>query len=120
MQKVKALVQVALFTAIPHVSIAGDLPDCDPSPTPTERVQPEYPIVESPVPVKGYAIVAFTISESGDVEDVQLIESGSEPPHSGFTRGFGRSAERAISHWRYQPRKQACRSVQRFQFELDE
>lgn len=52
--------------AINHVAIAGDLPDCYPPPTPVERVPPEFPIVESPIPINGYAVVVFTISESGE------------------------------------------------------
>lgn len=114
------LVQVSLFAAINHVAMAGALADCDPPPTPVERIPPEYPIVESPRPVKGYAVVAFTILESGIVEDVELVESGSEPSHSGFARGFGRSAERAISQWRYEPRQRACRFQQKFTFEIEE
>jgi len=120
MQKALFLVQVFVFAAINHVAIAGDLPDCDPVPTPVERVPPEYPVVESPRPVKGYAVVAFTISGSGNVEDVELVESGSEPSHSGFARGFGQSAQRAVSQWLYEPRQQACRSLQRITFELEE
>jgi TonB family protein len=120
MQKVVFLVQVLVLVAISHVAMAGDLPDCDPPPTPVERVPPEYPTVESPIPISGYAVVAFTISQSGNVEDVKLIESDSEPSHSGFSKGFGRSAERAISQWRYAPRPKACRSKQKFTFEIEE
>jgi len=120
MQKAIFLVQVSLIAAISNIAIAGDLPDCDPLPTPVERVPPEYPIVESPLPVKGYAVVGFTISMSGKVVDVELVESGSEPPHSGFARGFGRSAERAISQWRYEPRQHACHALQKFTFEIEE
>ena len=120
MQKAIFLGQVLLIAATNHVALAGDLPDYDPAPTPVERVPPEYPVVESPIPVNGYAVVAFTISESGKVEDVELVESGAEPSRIGFARGFGQSAEKAISQWRYEPRQQACRSLQTFRFEMEE
>ena len=120
MQKATFLVHLLLLVAICNVAIASDLPDCDPLPVPVERVPPEYPIVESPLPVEGYAVVVYTILESGEVEGIELVESGSEPPHDGFARGFGRSAVRAISQWRYEPRQQACRSLQKFTFKLEE
>ena len=120
MRKAIFLIQVFLIATINHVAIAGDLPSCDPPPIPVEQIPPEYPIVESPIPINGYAVVAFTISVSGKVEDVELVESGAEPPHTGFSRGFGKSAERAISQWRYEPRQQACRSLQTFRFEIED
>ena len=120
MQKAILLAPVFLIVASNDYAIAGDLPSCSPPPAPVERVPPEYPMIESPIPISGYAMVAFTISESGKVEDVEILESVSEPTHSGFTRGFGQSAKRAISQWLYDPRQQACRSQMMFKFELEE
>lgn len=120
MQKAILLASVLLIIASNDLAIAGDLPSCSPPPAPVERVPPEYPMIESPFPISGYAVVAFTISESGKVEDVEIVESGSEPTHSAFARGFGQSAERAISQWLYKPRQQACRSQMTFRFELEE
>ena len=120
MQKASFLVHLLLLVAIFNAAMASDLPDCDPHPVAVERVPPEYPIVESLYPVEGYAVVAYTILESGEVEGVELVESGSEPSHDGFVRGFGRSAVRAISQWRYERRQQACRSLQKFTFKIEE
>ena len=120
MQKALLFVPAFLLVVINSDAVAGDLPDCDPLPTPVERVPPEYPIVESPVPVEGFAVDAFTILESGEVNDVQLVESGSDPTSDGFTRGFGESAVRAIARWRYEPRQQACRSIQHFTFKIED
>ena len=120
MQKAFFLIHLLLLVAICNAAMAGDLPDCDPHPVPVETVPPEYPIVESPLPVEGYAVVVYTILESGEVEGVELVESVSEPSHDGFVRGFGRSALTAISQWRYEPRQQACRSLQKFTFKLEE
>jgi TonB family protein len=109
-----------LMVVLNHAAAASDLPTCDPLPTPVERIPPDWPVVESYLPVEGFAVVAFTISESGEVDDVKLVEAGSEPSYDGFTRGFGRSAVRAISQWRYEPRQQACRTDMKLTFKLEE
>ncbi len=119
MKTARLLALVSLMVALNHAAAASDLADCDPIPTPIERVPPDWPVVESYSPVEGFAVVAFTVSESGEVHDVKLLEAGSEPSYEGFTRGFGKSAVRAISQWRYEPRQEACRSQMKLTFRIE-
>lgn len=103
---------------VPCSASAGTLPNCGESLKPIEMVAPQYPIIESPNPVEGFAVVAFTVSIAGEVSEVELIESGSESDNKALNRGFARSALSAVSQWRYAPQNRACRSQAKLTFEL--
>ena len=64
--------------------------------TPLVRVPAEYPLAALSRGIEGYAIVRFTVTESGSVADPEILRS--EPP--GY---FERSALRAVSRFKYQP-----------------
>ena len=64
--------------------------------TPLVRVPPEYPISALARGTEGYVILRFTVTESGSVEDPEVLRA--EPP-----RVFNRAALRAVLRFKYQP-----------------
>ncbi len=75
-----------------------------PPPEPNSReylaanfVTPDYPTAALERRLEGYAVVGFTVGESGSPRDVELIES--EPPDV-----FDSAALRAAARLRFQPR----------------
>lgn len=112
---------VLLVTALlmPLQSGADELEVCEPMPSPFIAKTPKFPLLETYSPVEGFAVVEFTITESGIVTDAVLIESGSTPDSPRFTTGFGLSALDAVVAWKYETRQSKCRARQRVLFELD-
>ncbi len=109
------------MTALSVASVyvfAEELDRCDPLPEATKKVAPQYPLIESPRPEEGYAIVEFTITQDGEVEDIIVVEAAVESGNDRFESGFAQSAVAAISKWKYDPRPRACRTEQRFVFEV--
>lgn len=63
---------------------------------PVVRVQPMYPPRLIDQGVEGFVLLKFTITPSGGVTNVNVLES--QPPGV-----FDRSATRALKRWRYDP-----------------
>jgi protein TonB len=72
--------------------------------TPLVRIPAEYPTKAAAQGIEGYVIVRFTVTETGAVIDPEVLRS--EPP-----RIFDRSAMRAVSGWKYQPKMQDGKAV---------
>lgn len=64
--------------------------------TPLVRVPPDYPTKALMDGTEGYVILRFTVTETGSVEDPEVLRA--EPPNL-----FERSARRAVLRWKYQP-----------------
>jgi len=92
---------------------------CDPVPALRDSRPPEYPTVESLIPIEGYAIVEITVTEGGVVVGARLIETVSDPESKGFSRGFGRSAIEAVKTWQFAPVDKECRLRQTLRFKIE-
>ncbi|MDN5863997.1 MAG: energy transducer TonB [Gammaproteobacteria bacterium] len=66
------------------------------TPIPLVRIPPQYPRRALLASKSGFVVVAFTITKSGSVTDLRVVDS--EP--RGF---FEQAALRAVSQWRYRP-----------------
>lgn len=64
--------------------------------TPVVRIPPQYPQSLLNRGVEGWVLVEFTITKTGTVEDMQVIDA--EPP-----KVFNRATLRALKRWKYQP-----------------
>jgi protein TonB len=64
---------------------------------PLVRIQPQYPRRAMVAGIEGYVTLEFTITETGSVTDVSVVEA--RPP-----RVFDREAIRAIMRWRFKPK----------------
>jgi protein TonB len=73
---------------------------------PVVRVNPQYPIRAAERGIEGWVEVVFTITPSGTVKDPQVIAS-----HPG--RIFNREALRAIRKWKYNPKIEDGKPVER-------
>ena len=73
---------------------------------PVVRVNPQYPIRAAERGIEGWVEVEFTITPSGTVKDAVVIAS-----HPG--RIFDREALRAISKWKYNPKIEDGKPVER-------
>lgn len=125
-QSIQQLSRSAPTGAIANVNV--ELPDIDVSVevggsiavarelTPLVRVPPNYPMSAVQKKIEGYVLVRFTVTETGSVEDPEILRS--EPPVV-----FDRAAKRAILRWKYQPQivngePTAVVSYARIKFEL--
>lgn len=85
---------------------------------PLVRIPPEYPMSARVNKVEGFVELRFTVTESGTVEDPEVIRA--------FPEGaFERAALRAVRKWKYQPqmvegRPRAVITYTRLRFELAE
>jgi protein TonB len=82
----------ALDLSINLNSAQGDL-----QATPQFRVDPTYPPEASRDGVEGWVKLGFTVSASGAVTDIKVLDS--EPK-----RVFDRAARRALKKWKYKPK----------------
>ena len=64
---------------------------------PVSRTPPQYPYQATRRRIEGWVRVSFMVTETGNVEDVVLLESEPE----GI---FDRAAVRAVSKWKFKPR----------------
>lgn len=69
----------------------------DQQPRPIVRIDPRYPAVAANNGIEGFVRLSFSVSGSGEVTDVNVIES--EP-----RRVFDKAAKQALRKWRYQPK----------------
>ncbi|HZO08124.1 MAG TPA: TonB family protein [Myxococcota bacterium] len=73
---------------------------------PMLRVEPEYPMQARQRGIEGWVVVEFTVSAAGSVKDVAVVES--EPGTV-----FDRNAVNAVRKWKYHPKLQDGRPVER-------
>lgn len=64
---------------------------------PLVRVEPRYPAAAARDGIEGWVRLRFTITETGEVDDIEIIEA--EP-----RRVFDREARQALRRWRYAPK----------------
>ncbi|WP_111642656.1 energy transducer TonB [Marinimicrobium alkaliphilum] len=69
---------------------------------PIVRVAPEYPSNALSRRIEGYVTVEFTVTETGSVRDVQVIEAVTKDGNP--TTIFNRAAVRAAERFKYRPR----------------
>ncbi len=82
-----------------------------------KRVNPSYPSQALRARTEGWVELSFTITASGDVEDVAVVDA--EP-----RRVFDREATRALAQWKFTPRIEggkpvAAKARQRLSFTLN-
>jgi protein TonB len=65
--------------------------------TPQFRVDPAYPPQASRDGVEGWVKLGFTVSASGTVTDISVIDA--KP-----SKVFNREARRALKKWKYKPK----------------
>lgn len=73
---------------------------------PLVRIQPEYPQRALARGIEGWAVVEFTITAIGTTKDVKTVES--DPPGV-----FDQAAIKAVGAWKYNPKIQGGRAVER-------
>jgi protein TonB len=66
---------------------------------PLKRIEPVYPKEAALNGTEGWAIFTIDITESGEVENIKLVESFP-------SRIFERESRRALANWKYQPQVQ--------------
>lgn len=81
----------------PYLGRGGGGGSADSEEMPIVRIRPQYPQKAAMRGIEGHVTVSFTITETGGVKDVRILES--KPP-----RVFDRSAQRAVLKWRYRPK----------------
>lgn len=72
--------------------------------TPIVRIEPKYPVQAARDGKEGFVQLSFTITETGEVDDVNVIKA--EPK-----RIFDREAIRALQKWKYKPKIQDGKAV---------
>ena len=93
------------------------------------RVAARYPRRAQETGIEGYAIVSFTINETGGVEDVRTVEGyckSDDDPNAEFRSCsmFDSASERALRDWKFKPRVVNGEPIsvenikQKFSFEL--
>ncbi|MCH8201779.1 MAG: TonB family protein [Proteobacteria bacterium] len=65
---------------------------------PLYKKMPKYPLVAARESAEGYVLVEFTVTTSGRVEDIEVVESGGSRP-----KAFARNAVKAVKYFRYAP-----------------
>ena len=78
---------------------------------PLVRVQPIYPVRAQERGIEGYVIMSFTISPTGTVKNPVVLESSP-------SRIFDRAAIRAIKKWKYRPKIEDGKAVERPNVEI--
>ncbi len=82
-----------------------------------KRVNPSYPAQALRSRTEGWVELSFTITTTGDVQDVEVVNSNPR-------RVFDRDAARALSQWKFTPRIEGGKAVeakarQRLEFTLN-
>ncbi len=92
---------------IPSTKIAKtefNVAPVDQQPRPLVRVPPSYPSRPASNGIEGFVELRFGVSPSGSVVDIEVVNA--EPRNT-----FERSAKRALSKWKYQPKLVAGQAV---------
>ncbi len=106
-----------LASAAPAPSIASTTAPQNKDFSLVRRVDPDYPSQALRARTEGWVELSFTITESGDVENVTVVNANPR-------RVFDREAMRALSQWKFTPRTEggkpvAAKARQRLEFSLD-
>ncbi len=106
-----------LASAAPAPSVAASTAPQSRDFSLVRRVDPDYPSQALRTRTEGWVELSFTITASGDVEEVSVVNSNPR-------RIFDREAIRALSQWKFNPRTEGGRAVstkarQRLEFSLD-
>lgn len=92
---------LSLFTHVPNtkldINIGFNATQGNMQASPQFRVDPTYPPEASRSGTEGWVKLGFTVSASGSVSDIEVIES--QP-----ARVFDRAARRALKKWKYKPK----------------
>lgn len=92
---------VAMFTHVPNtnldIKIGFNGAQGNMQASPQFRVDPTYPPEASRNGTEGWVKLGFTVSASGAVSDIEVLES--QP-----ARVFDRAAKRALKKWKYKPK----------------
>ena len=83
--------------SIAALKLAVNMGAVDQQPSPRIRVDPRYPASAASHGIEGFVRLSFGVSVSGEVVDIQIIDS--EPRNT-----FDRAAKQALRKWRYQPK----------------
>jgi protein TonB len=83
--------------AIAALKLAVNMGAVDQQPSPRIRVDPRYPASAASNGIEGFVRLSFGVSVSGEVVDIQIIDS--QPRNT-----FDRAAKQALRKWRYQPK----------------
>lgn len=89
----------ALMSSIPALSSGENIISIQGNrrATPIVRIPPQYPQGALARDIEGWALVEFTITQTGTVNDIKIIDA--EPKNT-----FDRAARRAMERWKYQPK----------------
>ena len=97
-------------------SMGETLEVCNPTPTAIASPAPRNPNLKLAVAVEGYALLEFTVTEQGNVIDVELIQAYAPPSVPGLTASFALAAIAAVKNWKYEPVESRCRVSQKLSF----
>ena len=97
-------VAVPALASLPAPGFGGALSDMDV--VPLVRVPPDYPLRAARRGIGGWVLLEFTVTATGRVTDVVVLDS--EPP-----RTFDRVAKRAVGRFKYRPKIEDGRPVER-------
>lgn len=79
--------------------------------TPLVRIEPIYPRMARNQGITGSVVVEFTITATGEVENIQIIKADPEDI-------FEEATEQALTQWQFEPRTTARRARQTIRFNL--
>jgi protein TonB len=88
----------------PAVGAGGD-------PVPVKLQPPDYPREAAMAGTEGQVVVEFTVTTTGDTEDITIVEA--QPRNT-----FDRAARNAVMRWKFQPLPQAKRIRRTISFTL--
>ncbi len=77
-----AIFTMTIFLSSP--SMGDRIKMCNPTPIPVASPPPETPTLKLPAPVSGYAVLEYTVTEQGNVTDVELIQAYAPPEVPGL------------------------------------
>ena len=100
-------------------SIVDAIEMCNPSPISVESPPPEKPNLRLPTSVSGYALLEYTVTEQGNVTNVELIQAYAPPEVPGLTASFALAAIAAVKNWKYEPVEASCRVRKKLSFSIE-
>ncbi len=72
--------------------------------TPIVRIEPQFPRKAAMQGIEGFVVLAFEVTESGTVDNVQIVNSKPR-------RIFDMDAKRAVLKWKYKPQEEDGKPV---------